>query len=90
MSHHLLGMWFQFCRYIQFYGSHVTLQHINFIVIAWFRAACDNNELHDAEVDSARTAAEKDVTKTSNEIIQQIDREFSFLPMIVPLVKDIS
>ncbi|CAN8287444.1 unnamed protein product [Cochlearia groenlandica] len=37
------------------------------------RTACDNNEQHDAEVDSARTAAEKDVTKNSDEIIQQID-----------------
>ncbi|CAD5320516.1 unnamed protein product [Arabidopsis thaliana] len=38
------------------------------------RSACDSNEQHDAEVDSARTAAEKDVTKNSDDIIQQIER----------------
>ncbi|XP_010520703.1 PREDICTED: kinesin-like protein KIN-5C [Tarenaya hassleriana] len=35
--------------------------------------ACDSNEQHDAEVDSARVAAEQDVSKNSDEIIQDID-----------------
>ena len=39
----------------------------------------DSQVFGDAEVDSARTAAEKDVAKNSDEIIQQIDRELSFL-----------
>lgn len=52
-------------------------------ITVWFRSACESNEQHDAEVDSARTAAEKDITKNSDEIIQQVDRELSFL---VPLV----
>ncbi|XP_010505150.1 PREDICTED: kinesin-like protein KIN-5C [Camelina sativa] len=38
------------------------------------RSACNNNEQHDAEVDSARTASEKDARQKSDEIIQQIDR----------------
>lgn len=59
------------------------LPYINFNIIVWFRSACNNNEQHNAEVDSARTAAEKDVTKKSDEIIQQIDRELSFLPITV-------
>lgn len=54
----------------------------------WFRSACDSNEQHDAEVDSARTAAEKDVTKNSDDIIQQIDRKklLSFSHMTVSFV----
>ncbi|VVB02333.1 unnamed protein product [Arabis nemorensis] len=58
--------------------THESLKEMNSKQVAdissLVRTACDNNELHDAEVDSAKTAAEKDVTKTSNEIIQQIDR----------------
>ncbi|XP_010553387.1 PREDICTED: kinesin-like protein KIN-5C [Tarenaya hassleriana] len=38
------------------------------------RTACDSNEQHDAEVDSAKFAAEQDAAKNNNEIIQHIDR----------------
>ncbi|CAH2059112.1 unnamed protein product [Thlaspi arvense] len=58
--------------------THESLKEMNSKQVAdvssLVNSACDNNEQHDAEVDSARTAAEKDVTKNSDEIIQQIDR----------------
>lgn len=65
--------------------THESLKEMNSKQVAdvssLVKSACDNNEEHDTEVDSARTAAEKDVTKNSDEIIQHIDREFSFVPM---------
>nr|VDC70204.1 unnamed protein product [Brassica rapa] len=58
--------------------THESLKEMNSKQVAdvssLVKSACDNNEEHDAEVDSARTAAEKDVAKNSDEIIQQIDR----------------
>ncbi|KAJ4903718.1 putative 125 kDa kinesin-related protein [Raphanus sativus] len=57
--------------------THESLKEMNSKQVAdvssLVKSACDNNEQHDGEVDSARTAAEKDVTKNSDEIIQQID-----------------
>ncbi|CAN1772180.1 Kinesin-like protein KIN-5C [Linum perenne] len=37
------------------------------------RDACDANEQHDAEIDSARTAAEQDVATNNEDILQHID-----------------
>ncbi|CAN6825145.1 unnamed protein product [Brassica oleracea] len=58
--------------------THESLKEMNSKQVAdvssLVKCACDNNEEHDTEVDSARTAAEKDVAKNSDEIIQQIDR----------------
>ncbi|RID61728.1 hypothetical protein BRARA_E00857 [Brassica rapa] len=58
--------------------THESLKEMNSKQVAdvssLVKSACDNNEEHDAEVDSARTAAEKDVAKNSDEIIKQIDR----------------
>nr|VDD15046.1 unnamed protein product [Brassica rapa] len=57
--------------------THESLKEMNSKQVAdvssLVKSACDNNEQHDGEVESARTAAEEDVTKNSDEIIQQID-----------------
>ncbi|CAN6843732.1 unnamed protein product [Brassica oleracea] len=57
--------------------THESLKEMNSKQVAdvssLVKSACDNNEQHDGEVESARTAAEEDVAKNSDEIIQQID-----------------
>lgn len=47
------------------------------------RDACESNEHHDGEIDSARVAAEKDVAKNSEEVVQHIDCKFMILTHIV-------
>jgi len=41
----------------------------------WFRNATDGNAQHVVEVNSARIAAEEDVAKNSEELIEQFDGE---------------
>lgn len=43
-----------------------------------FRSASDANEQHDAEIDSARVAAEQDGLKNTDDTLQYIDSEFHF------------
>ncbi|KAK3226888.1 hypothetical protein Dsin_006750 [Dipteronia sinensis] len=42
-------------------------------LVSLTRNASDSNEQHDAEVDTARTAAEQDVAKNSEDLLQHID-----------------
>ncbi|TXG58235.1 hypothetical protein EZV62_016064 [Acer yangbiense] len=50
----------------------LTRQVVNFDIVC-YRNAYDSNEQHDAEVDTARTAAEQDVAKNSEDLLQHID-----------------
>ena len=69
--------------------THESLKEMNSKQVAdvssLVKSACDNNEQHDGEVESARTAAEEDVTKNSDEIIQQIDGKFSLSYAMISL-----
>ncbi|KAE8098577.1 hypothetical protein FH972_016630 [Carpinus fangiana] len=42
-------------------------------VVSHIRNACDSNEQHDVEINSARVAAEQDVSKNSDDVLQHID-----------------
>lgn len=42
----------------------------------WYRNATDNNVQHVVEVDSARVAAEEDVAKNSEDLLEQLDGEY--------------
>lgn len=51
-----------------------------------FRSICDSNEQHDTEIDSARVAAEEDITKNGENIIHSLGGKFSHSSLILPFL----
>ena len=46
---------------------------LNCLKFLWYRNASDGNVQHDAEISSARVAAEQDVAKDNKDVLQHID-----------------
>lgn len=42
----------------------------------YYRNASDSNEQHDVEISSARVAAEQDVSKNSEDLLQHLNSEY--------------
>lgn len=51
------------------------LHQVDYLILD-YRNASDSNEQNDIEIDTARVAAEQDVAKNCEQVLQHIDCEF--------------